>query len=192
LISVFLLGTVALTEGNRLDRRLALRSDSEGEFSEGREEPLPWIGIKTEFVVVAAEVLDEGVPSADYLCSAEPFDTTHRSQPSLQSAVIVFDGVARVLLHHMTGGGQQLIEHPQIGRRLVGRHLRRTGGALKHPGEEPVRGQQITLVGGEDVDDLAELVDRPVQVDPPAGNLDEVSSTNHRSPGACRQGRAHL
>jgi hypothetical protein len=60
-------GTVALTEGNRLDRRLALRSESEGEFSEGREEPLPWIGIKAEFVVVAAEVLDEGVPSADYL-----------------------------------------------------------------------------------------------------------------------------
>jgi len=57
-----------LAEGNRLDRRLALRSDSEGEFSEGCEEPLPWIGMKAEFVVVAAEVLDEGVPSADYLC----------------------------------------------------------------------------------------------------------------------------
>jgi hypothetical protein len=49
------MGTVALTEGNRLDRRLVLRSDSEGEFSEGREEPLRWIGIKAEFVVVAAE-----------------------------------------------------------------------------------------------------------------------------------------
>jgi hypothetical protein len=35
-----------------------------------------------------------------------------------------------------------------------------------------VCGRQITLVGGEDVDDLAVLVDRPVQVNPPASNLD--------------------
>jgi hypothetical protein len=46
---------------------LTLRSDSEGEFSEGREEPLPWIGIKAEFVVVVAEVLDDGVPQCRLL-----------------------------------------------------------------------------------------------------------------------------
>jgi hypothetical protein len=27
---------------------------------------MPWIGIQAQFVVAAAEVLDEGVPGADY------------------------------------------------------------------------------------------------------------------------------
>jgi len=33
----------------------------------------------------------------------------------------------------------------------------------KRPGEEPVRGRHITLVAGEDVDDLTVLVDHPIQ-----------------------------
>jgi hypothetical protein len=45
------------------------------------------------------------------------------------SAVIGFDGVVRVLLHHLTGGGQQLLKHP-VDRRPIGPHLRRAGGVL--------------------------------------------------------------
>ena len=55
-------GTVALMEGKQTHPRLALRSDSEGEFGEGSREPMPWIGIKAEFVAAAAKILDEGVP----------------------------------------------------------------------------------------------------------------------------------
>jgi hypothetical protein len=43
---------------------------------------------------------------------------------------------------------------------------------LERVGEEPMRGRQIPFLRGEDVDDLAELVDRPVQVNPPTGDFD--------------------
>jgi hypothetical protein len=51
--------------------------------------------------------------------------------------MIVFDGVVPVLLHHMTGRGQQFIEQPQVRRRPIGRHLHRLSGVLERPGEEP-------------------------------------------------------
>jgi len=43
---------------------------------------------------------------------------------------------------------------------------------LQHPAEEPARRRRVPLVGGQHVDDLPELVDRPVQVAPPTGHLD--------------------
>ena len=52
--------------------------DSEGEFGEDRGEPMSWIDIKAEFVVAAAEVLDERMPCIDHSGRAEPFQSTHR------------------------------------------------------------------------------------------------------------------
>jgi hypothetical protein len=51
---------------------------------------MPWIGIKAEFVAAAAKISDESVPGADHSCRAQPLETTHRSQRSLQSVVIGF------------------------------------------------------------------------------------------------------
>jgi hypothetical protein len=48
------------------------RSDDEGEFGEGRREPMLWVEFYAEFVVAAADVLDEGVSSADHAGRAEP------------------------------------------------------------------------------------------------------------------------
>jgi hypothetical protein len=39
-------------------------------------------------------------------------------------------------------------------------------------GEEPASSREIPFLRDEDVDDLAELVDRPVQIDPPPGHFD--------------------
>jgi hypothetical protein len=39
-------------------------------------------------------------------------------------------------------------------------------------GEESPRGRQVPLLGHQHVNDLPELVDRPVQIDPPASDLD--------------------
>jgi len=36
-----------------------------GEFGEGCREPMPWAGLHAEFVVAAAEVLDERVSGTD-------------------------------------------------------------------------------------------------------------------------------
>jgi hypothetical protein len=43
---------------------------------------------------------------------------------------------------------------------------------VKRAGEEPTSGCVISFFGDEDVDDLATLVDRPVQTDPPPGDFD--------------------
>jgi hypothetical protein len=60
---------------------------------------------------------------------------------------------------------------------------------LEGAGEELAGGRQIPLLGHENINDLAVLVDRPVQINPATGNL-EVSSTNQRSPAACWHGQA--
>jgi hypothetical protein len=104
--------------------------------------------------------------------------------------MIGFDGVVRVLLHDMARRGQQLIEHPRIHESSVGAHPCWAWAMLEGAGEEPASGRQIPILRDDDVDDLAVLVDRPVQLDQRPATLTYVSSTNHRSPGACRQGRA--
>ena len=47
------------------------RSDGAGEFGEDRCEPMPSVNIDAEFVVAAADVLDERVPGTDHLSAAE-------------------------------------------------------------------------------------------------------------------------
>ena len=67
---------------------------------------MPRSGIHTEFVVAAAEVLDERVPGTDDSGRVEPFQAAHRPQPGLEPAVIGLDRVVRVLLHDVACSGQ--------------------------------------------------------------------------------------
>jgi hypothetical protein len=85
--------------------------------------------------------------------------------------MIGFDGIVRVLLHDMARGWQQLIEYPRVGMCPVGAHLGRVSAVLERTGEEPAGGHQIPLLGHQHVDDLPELVDRPIQVDSSPGDL---------------------
>ena len=101
---------------------------------------------------------------------------------ALQAAVISFDCVIRVLLSDVAGRGQQLIEHSRIRRSPVGAHLGRLWTVVERLGEEPASGGEIPFLGGEDIDDLAELVDRPVQIDPPSRDFDVVRSTRSALP----------
>jgi hypothetical protein len=57
--------------------------DGVGEFGEGCREPIPRVNIDSEFVVAAAEVLDECVPGTDHPRRAKPFQAAHRSQLGL-------------------------------------------------------------------------------------------------------------
>ena len=57
-------------------------------------------------------------------------------------------------------------------------------------GEESAGGRHVPILCDEDVDDLAILLDRPVQIDPAPSDLDISLIDDHRSPDACRQGRA--
>ena len=133
---------------------------------------MSWIGIQAEFVVTAAQILDERMSSANHSGRAKPFQPTHRSQPALEPTMIGFDGIVRVLLHDVARGGQQLIDHPRVGRRPISAHLSRAWAMLESAGEESVSGRQIPVLRDEDVDDLAILVDRPVQINPAPGDLD--------------------
>jgi hypothetical protein len=88
--------------------------------------------------------------------------------------VISFDRVVRILFGDMTGRGQQLIEHSRIRRSPVGAHLGRSWTVIEGMGEESASGREIPVLRDEDVDDLPELVDRAVEVDPPSGDFDAM------------------
>ncbi len=121
--------------------------------------------------MAAANVPHERMPGTDRLRGAQACEPAHGSEPGFQLAVIGLDPVVRPPGIDMVGGGQQLVEDPRVGGGLVGGHLDRAAAVRQGPGEEAAGCGQITLVGGEHVDDLPVLVDRPVQIDPPAGNL---------------------
>jgi hypothetical protein len=85
--------------------------------------------------------------------------------------VICLDRVVPVLLDGVQGRGDQLVEDPRVDRRAVGRDLDRDRARSQRPGEEAPRGRQVTPHGQQDIDDLAMLIDRPVEIDPLAGDL---------------------
>ena len=86
--------------------------------------------------------------------------------------MIGFDGVVRILLHNVTRRRRQLIEYPRIGRRPISAHLGWAWAVLESTGEEPASGRQIPLLGHQDINDLAILIDGPVQIDPTPSDLD--------------------
>ena len=51
-----------------------------------------------EFVVAAAEILDEGVTGRDDARGSVSLQAAHRSQPRFQPAMVGLDGVVRVAL----------------------------------------------------------------------------------------------
>jgi hypothetical protein len=90
-----------------------------------------------------------------------------------QLGVVGFDPVVGVALDVMPGRGQRLIEDSRVGRCLVGDDLhRRHTGRDPRPLKEPPGRLGVPPGRRVHVDDLPELVDRTVEVHPPAGDLD--------------------
>jgi hypothetical protein len=105
--------------------------------------------------------------------------------------VIGFDGVICVLLGDVARGGYYLLDHSRVGRWLVGDHLSRAHAVLEGAEEEPAAGCQLPLLRHQHVDDLAILIDRPVQIHPPPGDLHvrlvhEPAITGGVPAGSCR------
>jgi hypothetical protein len=105
-------GTVALGEAGTGGIVDSGWSDRQGQLVEGSQDPEVYYFLSPKFVVSAADILDERVPGSDHSCAAKLFEATHRPQSGLESAVIGFDGIIRVFLQDMTGGGQQLLQDP--------------------------------------------------------------------------------
>jgi DNA-binding CsgD family transcriptional regulator len=110
-----------------------------------------------EFVVAAADVLNECVSSGDHPGAGVGLQTAHRPQSSFQLAVVGFDAVVRVPLGAVPGSRSQLVEHPGVDRGLVGDDLdRRDLGRADRPVEEPASRFGDPPGGHENVDDLPE------------------------------------
>jgi hypothetical protein len=66
-------------------------------------------------------------------------------QPELHFAVIGFNHIIHVLIEDMKVGGQQLIEHPEVGRCPIGGHLGRARAVLESLGKERASGLKIPV-----------------------------------------------
>src|SRR6266851_1818923 len=84
---------------------LAGWSDGGGELVEGVADPVAGGDVGGEFVVAAAQILDEGVPGGDDPRGAVAFQAAHRPEPGLQPAMIGFDRVVGVTLDGVQRGG---------------------------------------------------------------------------------------
>jgi hypothetical protein len=71
-------GVVALCEAGTDEIVDPGWSDRQGELVDGSQDPKVCFFFGPEFVVAAADVLDEGVPGADHPCAAETFEAAHR------------------------------------------------------------------------------------------------------------------
>jgi hypothetical protein len=121
--------------------------------------------------VSVADVLHERVLSDDDYSSAVGLESAHRPQALLQLSMIGLDPVVGVLLGVVSGARSQLIEDTRVDRRLVGNDLHWGDlGGIQRPGEEAACRCGVPPLGEVDVDDLAELVYRPVHVTPLTGH----------------------
>jgi hypothetical protein len=93
------------------------RADENDLLSDGRRELVECCAdlvaggdVGGEFVVAAAEVLDEGMPGGQGPLGTVALQAAHRPEAGFQPSVIGFDRVVRVLLHDVQGRGDQLVE----------------------------------------------------------------------------------
>jgi hypothetical protein len=86
--------------------------------------------------------------------------------------VIGFDPVVGVRLGVMPGARGKLIKDLRVDRHLIGEDLNRGNpGSAQRLGEETAGDRQIPLLRNQNIDNLTELVDGSIQVDPPAADL---------------------
>ena len=72
--------------------------DDSGEFGESGSDAPMGARVDPEFVVAATDVLHEGVTAHDHASRMVAFKSAHRTESRLESAVVGFDPIVRVLL----------------------------------------------------------------------------------------------
>jgi hypothetical protein len=85
--------------------------------------------------------------------------------------MIGFDPVVRKLLGHMHRVRPEFFHHAQVRAGLVGGDLHWRWAVGERAGEEEAGRRGVALLGQQHVDDLPVLVDRPVQIPPPAATF---------------------
>ena len=113
----------------------------------------------------ASKVLHERMSGNDHPRTAVLFEPAHRDAAAPSAAVVAFDAVVGVLVGPMPRRRQQVIEHRRIRRCPVGGDLdRHDPRRVDHSLKEPTGSRRVPPWRDEHVDDLAELVDRAVDV----------------------------
>ncbi|MFT5267008.1 MAG: hypothetical protein ACI88C_000430, partial [Acidimicrobiales bacterium] len=116
-----------------------------------------WLAITTE--------ADQSVRRP--LCS----QAAHWSKPGFERAVVALHVVVWLLLGVVKRFRDQLIDDARQGSSQVGGHLTRTPKGFQCDLKEPCGRRDVAPLRGIDVDDLAVLVQGPVDVTPDTGNF---------------------
>jgi hypothetical protein len=131
--------------------RMTGRDGGDGRLSDGHRElveccasPVAGGDVGGEFVVAAAEVLDERVTGSQDPRGPVALQAAHRPERRFQPPVICFDRVVRIPLDGVQGGGDQLVEDPRIGRSAVGGDLGGDRAGAQGAGEEPPGGGWVS------------------------------------------------
>jgi hypothetical protein len=107
----------------------------------------------------------------DHPGGAVAFEATHRTQPRCEPTMVGLDPIVRVLLGVVKRARDQLADHRTERPSAVAHHLRRLTVSAQRRRTEPSRRPGIASWRDVHVDDLAMLVDRPIEVPPPARDL---------------------
>ena len=151
----------------RADASHVSGSDCNRELVEGeRHAPIRRL-VGGQLVVASPEILDEAMPGDDHPGTGVLLESSHRSQPRLETAMVGLDPIVGVPLGAVPRRWEQLLQHDRVGRCLVGDDLDRLDlGRADGPLEAPVGRGSVTPRTDPLVNDLPELVDRSVDVPP--------------------------
>ena len=85
--------------------------------------------------------------------------------------MVSLDRSIRVLLEVVGARGDHLVQYPRGDRGAVGRDFGWDWARPQRPGKEVPGGRQIARRRRQDVEDVAMLIDGPVEIGPPTGDL---------------------
>jgi hypothetical protein len=148
-----------------------LCSDGPGELGERDRDAPVRAGFDTKFVVASPKVLHERATAHYHPCGVLAFESPHRVEPRFESTMVGLDPTVRIPGGVMEHARHELIDDSEERPRSIGNDLGRRAMTRQRRREEPSRGSGIASWGHLDVDDLAVLVDGPIEVAPPAGDL---------------------
>ncbi len=101
------------------------RSDRELEFVECGRQPEHWRRFDSEFVVAAAQVLDDGMATDDDARGPVGLQAPHRSESGFQSTVVGLTPVVLALSGVLERRRNELVDDVSWRRSPIGGHLRR-------------------------------------------------------------------
>ena len=121
----------------------------------------------------AEEVAEFSVFSAEPVCRVMLLEAAHTSDPSLDSAMVLFKSIIQVDARPVADlAAQRRTDRARVGVMPVGSHpVRHKAGNRPCRAEEPLGRSHVTGLAQHRVDEVPVAIDRPIQVAPAAMDL---------------------